>query len=468
MRDQRRQIARYVWQLLSGELANKVLRFAALVVFARALSPNNFGLVNVAIALSGIALVASSLGLPDLGARDAAVAPERAGWLAGHVAVTRVLAVGAVASVGILVAALVWPSHTLLLIMAAAMAVFMAASGDWLARGLERMSLASAANAAGGLTVLAGSLVVATLSSSATAALGAFALGECVVAAVLWISLHRLSRVEFGVRGMRAMLHRARPLAVSSLAIYSYYANFDTIILAASHSNRQAGLYSAPYRLFLVLNLVGVFAAYAMLPTLARLADARGQADADWLVRSALAVLAGYGLFTLGLAELKGADALGALFGAPFREASGAFVLLAAGVAWYAIGYPAGYSLIALGENARFLRGAATASVISIGLDIALIPPLGMSGAGLATMLAFAAAALVWLSARGLLGRQTLPIVAALIGTSGLAVTVAFSDGAESVSGAATLAVSVALLSIGFRFRLSRIWSRVLRGPDAR
>jgi O-antigen/teichoic acid export membrane protein len=439
--------------LLIGELANKVLRFAALVVFARALSPSDFGLVNVAIAISGIALVASSLGLPDLGARDAAVAPGRAGWLAGHVAVTRIVVLGSLSLIGVLVAMVVWPGHTALLVLAAAMAVFMAASGDWLARGLERMSLAAAANAVGGLTVLAGSLLVAKVSGSATAALAAFATGECAVAAVLWANLHRLSRVEFGLGGMRSMLRRARPLAFSSLAIYTYYANLDTIILAASHSNREAGLYSAPYRLFLVLNLVGVFAAYAMLPTLARLADARVHGDADRLVRSTLAVLAGYGLVALGLVELVGTDVLGLLFGASFRAASKAFVLLVAGVAWYAIGYPVGYSLIARGENARFLHGAATASVLSIGLDIALIPRLGMTGAGLATMGAFAGAALVWLSARGLLGRAAMPIVVSLSVTSALAVVVAFTHGARAVTGVATLSVAVILLSTAYPWK---------------
>jgi O-antigen/teichoic acid export membrane protein len=449
--DPRRQIALYVAQLLSGELVNKVLRFAAFVVLAHVLSASDFGLVNVGIAISGTALIACSLGLPDLAAREAAISPERAGWLAGHVAVTRVLVLGAFSVVGIVLATRAWPGHTSLLVMAAAMAAFMATSGDWLARGLERMSLAAAANAAGGAIVLAGSLAVAKFSGSATAALGAFVLAEFAVAAVLMTNLNRLSRVRFGVRGMGSMLRRALPLAFSSLAIYTYYANLDTIILAASHSTSQAGLYSAPYRLFLVLNLVGVFAAYALLPTLARLAEASAQADAEQLLRSTLAVLAGYGLVTLSVVELAGGDILSLLFGASFGAASEAFVLLAAGVGWFVIGYPAGYSLIARGENARFLRGAATASILSIVLDLALIPPLGMSGAGLATMVAFAAATLVWLSASGLLTRAAIPILAPLSATSGLAVIVVFADVASSIAGVGTLSVAVILLLTALR-----------------
>jgi O-antigen/teichoic acid export membrane protein len=441
--DRRRKIGLYVGQLISGELVNKLLRFAALLVLARGLSASDFGLLNVGIAISGIALVGSSLGLPDLGARDVAVAPGRAGWLAGHVAAARLLGLASVSALGLVVATFVWPEQTPLLAMAALMAAFMAVSGDWLARGLERMSFVATATAAGGLAVLAGAVVVIQVSAGPTAALGTFAFAELVVVVVLWAQLHRLVRVEIGVRGMGAMLRRARPLALSSLAIYSYYANVDTIILAASHSNREAGLYSAPYRLFLVLNLVGVFAAYAMLPTLARLADTSADADGERLIRSTLTSLAGYGLVTLGLVELIGADLLGVLFGAQFRAADAAFILLAAGVAWYAIGYPAGYSLIARGGNAGFFRGAATASILSISLDAALIPPLGMSGAGLATMVAFGSGGLVWLSERGLLGRAAIPLLVALGSTSVLAVIIVFTHSSKTIAGAVTVGLGV-------------------------
>ncbi len=456
----RRQISVYVAQLLSGELVNKVLRFAATVVLARALTASEFGLVNVGIAISGIALVASSLGLPDLGARDAAVDPDRAGWLAGRVMSTRLLVLVVVSAVGLPLAAVVWPGHTGLLALALLMAMFMAASGDWLARGLEQMSLAAAANAAGGLTALAGCLLIARLSGDATAALGALAIAECAVGVVLWIRLHRLRQVELGLRGMRPMLRRARPLAFSSLAIYSYYANLDTIVLAVSHSTREAGIYSAPYRLFLVLNLVGVFAAYAMLPMLSRLAGSGGHSDADRLVQTTLAALAGYGLLTLGVVEMLGTEILGLLFGSSFRQASGTFILLTGGVAWYAIGYPAGYSLIARGENGPFLRGAATASILNISLDLALIPPLGMRGAGLATMVAFLAAALVWLHARGVLTPAAIPIVAALGLTSATAVAVVFVHLSAPVVGVGTSIIAILLLVRGSRVRASSL-SRV-------
>lgn len=55
--------SRYFRRLLSGELANKAFRFIAAVVLARALTPAEFGLFNVGIALSGIVVVLGSLGV---------------------------------------------------------------------------------------------------------------------------------------------------------------------------------------------------------------------------------------------------------------------------------------------------------------------------------------------------------------------------------------------------------------------
>jgi O-antigen/teichoic acid export membrane protein len=452
----RRTIERHIGKLLSGELANKAFRFGAFVVLARALSTSDFGLVNVAIAISGVALIATSLGLPDLGTRDAAVAPERAGWLYGHVTSVRLLVLAVVSVIGIACAAVLWPGHTALLTIAAAMAVFMVMQGDWLARGQERMAVVALASAGGGAAVLVAALIVTRISSIATLALAAFVVGEAAEATILWGRSHRSSGVKFGLDGMRPMIRRARPLAFGSLAVYSYYANVDTIILAATHSNRQAGLYSAPYRLFLVLNLVAVLAGESMLPVLTRIVEARGEADAHRLTRSALGPLAAYGLVMLGLVELLGREVLGVVFGAAYRASGGTFVLLTSGVAWYAIGYPIGYSLISRGQNVRFLHGAATASVLCIGLDLALIPPLGMRGAGLATMVAFTAAALVWLSRQRLLDKHSLPVVVALAVTSGAAVTLVFAHRSTALAGAATLCVAAVLMLAPFGQRLLR------------
>ncbi len=72
-------IARSFSALLSGELANKVLRFGATAVLARSLSPSEFGLFNVGIAAGGILVVADDArAARGGGPRGRRVAPSRA------------------------------------------------------------------------------------------------------------------------------------------------------------------------------------------------------------------------------------------------------------------------------------------------------------------------------------------------------------------------------------------------------
>ena len=80
----------------------------------------------------------------------------------------------------------------------------------------------------------------------------------------------------------------------------------------------------------------------------------------------------------------------------------GTFILLCAAAAWYSVGYPAGYTLIAMDRNREFLAGALVAGVANITLNLALIPLAGIEGAGIATLGAFVLASLVWLRARRL------------------------------------------------------------------
>lgn len=439
-----------VAQLLAGEVVNKGLRFAATIVLARALTPADFGLLNVAIAISGIVLIVSSLGLPDLGARDVAVAPSEAGWLYGRILAARLSALAGLSGVCFLLAAVVWPDRAALLALAALMAAFMTSSGDWLARGLSRMAVFAAASATGGGVLIIICLLVVRREATPEVALAAFAAAEAGTALVIWLTVMRGAGVRVGFSGTGPLVRRARPLAFSAIIIYSYYANLDTLILAATRSAAEAGLYSAPYRMFLVLNLTGTFSAFAILPVLSRYAAA-GEARASVLLKKALAWLAVYGFIVLAIAEVLARPGLGAVFGNNFEVAAPTLILLVASVGWYSVGFPAGYSLIALDRYRSFLLGAGVAGATNLGLNLILIPFLGMEGAGIATLVAFAAAALVWLRERGLLSEVRWTVVALCVVTAG-ASTAAAWPATRQLCALATLVVAV-----GFAVKASQM-----------
>lgn len=441
----RRRVAESVSTLAAGDIVNKAARFAAIIVLTRALPLDQYGLLNLGVALGGIAVVIMRLGLPDLGAREAAVAHDRREELAARIITPQAVGFVALTLLACAVVLAVEPRWAPFVLVSAASTLGLALSADWLLRGMERMVSLAIASALGGVVALLGALVVAALSDSAIAGLAALGVAELAAVAWTWRAA-RLRRVPRPtLRGLGGLLAESWPLALAGVIMYAYYANIDTVLLAAIRSIEEAGLYSAPYRLFLALNVVGIFAAYALLPLIARAVDAGTGAEAERLVVSCLMPLAGFGLLCLGMAEVAGSQLLELVFGTPFAAMGTTFVLLCAAVPWYAIGYPVGYSAIATGRQRRLLAGAGVAGVINVVLNVALIPPLGAEGAALATTVAMLAAALTWLRAQGLLARLAALVSVLAIATAGAGAAAIF-DTIRPGIGAVTLAAAAVLL----------------------
>jgi O-antigen/teichoic acid export membrane protein len=439
--------------LLVGDLAAKLLRFLAAIALARALTLESFGLVNTAIAVSGVAAVLTTIGLADVGARDVAVSPEETRAVASRVVAIRLTAAVVVLAASVATALVAAPGYLGLVLAGGAMALGMSASADWVLRGLEQMRRLALAWVAGAATVAAGSLTIVLAGGGSVIALSVFAGGEAVLAAATWAAVGRSGWPRPTLHGAGALIRRSWPVGAASLIVYGYYANIDTIILAATRSPADAGLYSAPYRIFLMLNVVAVFAAYAAFPALSRASDAARESEARQLLTTILELLLCYGLLAVGCAHLFGAEALGLLFGARFESMEATFALLSLAVLWYSVGYPAGYSLIAAGENKKFLAGAATAGGLNVALNLVLIPAYGPIGAGVATVVAFASASIVWLHARALLEGAAWRLVAVLASTSGAVAIGDATDALRGVGVAAVIASAVGLAWVARRLR---------------
>jgi O-antigen/teichoic acid export membrane protein len=436
--------------LVTGEGVNKLTRFIAALLFARALTPAGFGDLNVAIALSGLLLVAVNFGLSDLGARDVALDPAGTAVTAGRVLGLRLAALVVAGLPALALTLALWSGRAGLALLAYAMSAVMAVSADWIARGLGAMSRVAVATGAGGAVVAAGAALLTLTGGTATAAMAWFVAGELTTAVLLWVFVAGTGRPAITLSGVRALARRAAPVAVSSFVIYTYTANLDTIIIAATRSAREAGLYSAGYRMVLALSAVGTLAAYALLPRMAgQVRAGEGAEGVRRMLVGAMAPLATLGVAFMATAVLAAGPILGFLFGAEFESVGETFVLLTAGLAWYITTYPAAYALLALGENASYMRGAVAAGVAGLGLDLALIPPFGIIGAGAASATAFVLAAAVWTWHLGLLTgeplRRSLPTLGAVAASSLLAV---FALIEESLRIPAFVAISAIVLAL--------------------
>ncbi|MEI6662679.1 MAG: oligosaccharide flippase family protein [Actinomycetes bacterium] len=443
---------RHFGNLLSGNLLNKGLRFVAAAVLARALTLDEFGVFNVGIAISGVLVVATSLGLPEIGTREVAVSPGQASDTAGRVVGGRLIAFLPVAIITCAIGSLAWPGHLEIFAAAMLMGLPMAAAADWLARGMEQMRVVGYSVAVGGAVTAIGSGALYFVGASATSALLVFGFAELVAASICWIAVRSSARPRIKLSGLSSMLRQSWPIALSSIAIYSYLANIDTIIMAGTRSTAEAGLYSGAYRLFLAFNMIPLFAAYAAFPIISRAAHEGRLAEARVTLSENRKDLLCFALVTIAIIELLGEQMLGLMFGAPFRAVAPTLVLLSAAVGWYSIGYPDGYSLVAEDRSRGFLAGAITASVLSLALDLLLIPSMGPPGAGLATTIAFLAAAAVWMLWRGRPDRSTVIVILLVAAASAGALLIGLASWSNTLIGSVTLAIAL----VGCVMRISQ------------
>ena len=398
-----------------------------------------FGEVNTAIAVAGVLTIVATVGLTDLGTRDLAVEPRRGGELAGLILTIRLVVLAAGTAVAVAVLALLGALNLELCAAGLAMALAMTVAADWILRGLESMRVLGLAWAAGGATVAFGAILVAWRSGSSEGALWAYAAGEIVVAAAGWLALRHAVRPTISTTDWRPLLERAWPIAISGAVIYAYTANLDTIILTATRSATEAGLYSAPYRVFWVLSAVVVFASYSLLPELSRRSAAGEEHSVRRAVGKMASVLCCYAIVTVGLCEIASGDGLGFLFGSSFDRAQDVFIVLSAGLAWYAIGHSAGQSLIASDRGRAYLWGAAAAGATNIGANLVAIPLFGPIGAAGATTFSFAVGSVVWIYVRGLARRLSFRLVGAAVLVTLGAIVAASLPGASVPVGLATV-----------------------------
>lgn len=396
-----RSVAHAFRNLAAGEALNKGARFLSAAILARTLDARGFGSFNVGVAVAGIATAATGLGAGEVAGRQAAIDPTRSARLAGRVLAVRAVAIVPLVLVAILVSAIVAPARLPVVAAVGLFATGTASSADWLGRALQRTAGVGAAAGLGGVVALCAAGIVLVVHGSYVAALAGFALAEFVTSVLCWRAVRDIGRPRPSLSGSLPLLRRSWPVGISSLVVYSYYANLDTLILSATHGPDKAGIYSGAYRVFLLFNTVALFGAYANFPTLSRASADPNDKAAGRVLHRSLVYLFAYGGLVTGGTLIWGGQLLGLLFGPGFQSAGPTLVLLCVGVGWYVVGYPLGYNLIARDQNRLFMTGAVVAGILSVGLDLLLIPPYGMVGAGAANAVAFAGASLAWTGAYG-------------------------------------------------------------------
>jgi O-antigen/teichoic acid export membrane protein len=374
-----------------GRTVPAIISFAALALYTRLLTPEQYGLYAIVTASVTLTFYISLLWLCSSAVRLLEAAADRVVLRA----VLLLAYLGVVAVVGIACVPLYWLRSDYQLLVLLGFVLF--AAQGWLELNLHLLSAALMADRYMRLSLIRSVASTAIGGTLALAGWGASGVLTGAVAGVLlpgvWLlwtewrfnPLRRLNRAV-----VRATLAYGLPLSVS-FSLAGLLQNADRLLLGWLAAPAALGIYAAAFDLVnRTLRALMDPIASAGLPLAVRALERAGQSAARQQLRSNLVLLMAVGLpATLGLVMVS-PDLCRLLLGSDFRdEAAPVASIVAIGTFLALVRATYLDHAFQLGRR-TFLLGVtiAGAASTSIGLNLWLIPLLGAIGAACATVLA--------------------------------------------------------------------------------
>lgn len=396
------RIARSALFLLSGQIVSKVIAFGYGILFARYLGPGNFGVYSFIIAYLAVFTTIADLGLNRLVMRDVSRNPSQLGLYFWNILTLRLLLAGG--TLGVFIGSLTLlgtDRSTLLLSAIAGLTLFPSAVSttlDGIAVARQQMGLIAASQALLALlTAVLGGIVLFTGRNLADLFIA------LVIASVLhasslllyWSNTSLLGK-PFKQRGFwrRAFL-RAWPYALLSFLGIVYF-RVDMIMLKFMKGPEITGQYAAAYRIFEASILIPGALTTAVFPIFAQLHGQRRE-ELWRLYAKTMKLLAVVAIPLMGALFLLAPGVIRLFYGVAYGDAAAALRVLSLAIFFAFIHSPTGALLLSAENlNLTMMLSFLTAG-INIGLNLLLIPPYSLLGAGLATVLSEAASFIIFI-----------------------------------------------------------------------
>ncbi len=399
-----RTFAKNVFFKGGGEIVIRLLSFAFIVMVARVLGDEDFGVLNFAMSFALLFVVVVDFGFNPLLVRDAAREPGRIANLFFNLFIVKLI-------LGLLFLLAVTIGLQLL-----APSPAMRRAGYWLAAFVMLNSFTEFINAvfhahqrmqyeAATLTLQKlGLLVFGLLALSlglgvfgvAAAYVAAGAVGLLVAVVVLWRGKFLLGEWKFNPAILKYAFRQALPLTLTTLFINLYF-RIDMTLLAKFRPAAEVGWYGAAHKCIEVLMVVPAVLVVASFPGFSKLYFE----DREKLTRAArqvLRLLLLLGLPLAGGAALVGRPLMATVFGPDFAAAGPALGWLALALSFIFLNYALSYLLITGEKQVVNALVSGLAVIVSVSANLLLIPRygyLGAAGAAVITEL-FLLAAYAW------------------------------------------------------------------------
>lgn len=382
-----RQILKNAGALTAARGVSAVCTFITTVYLARVLEPAGYGILSWGLAFLAYFSFAAGLGMGVYGTREVARSEAQAHRLPGHVLFLRLTS--SLLTLGVFLGVvLLLDEDPLFKLTVGVLGLSLLAHAlelGWVYHGLQRLGVVAVRNVVASVVTLAGVFVFVREPDQIVLAAGVMVAAIALPNVWLLVTYVRefgLPRFAVDRRLWWGMLVPALPIAASHL-LTTINTNLDQVMLGLLRTETEVGWYAAAYRVLMAATIPWQIVHQAFLPSLS-------SAVGDREIMRARARPFATTLYALGFPIAAGGALLASdivtIFGSGYAPAGVPLVILMVSMAPMYIRIVFGVSLVAWDRQRAYTAVLAVGAALNVGLNIALIPRYGMTGAAVATL----------------------------------------------------------------------------------
>jgi O-antigen/teichoic acid export membrane protein len=381
-------VARNTAFMLGGQILIKILAFVFSVYVVRRLGDVHFGRYSAALAYVAIFAMLTDLGMSQLSVREMARKQENIAWMVPDTVVLRaVLSLAAI--VGITLSA--WllgktPDMVLGIFIASCGLLLYAFQGplDNVMIAQERLDFSSVSRLSNQMVFIILGTILLLMGKGYIGLLLASLAGVFVMGLASFYVVRQVLRLHFewpNPHHWWPLLQASFPFGIIG-AIEVFTRRFDTVFMSFVLTDAAVGWYNVSYNLILMMTLLAQSLAISMYPTLVKAYDS-GRGSIQDIVQRALRYLL---LLSLPIAVggmLLADRIIILLYGQEFANAIPVMRILMWALPSMFLTEILGYALLTMHLEKKGVRIEIINALISIILNVTLIPRLGVIGAAI-------------------------------------------------------------------------------------
>lgn len=401
-------VAKNTFWLFAGEIIGRVFRVGIVIYAARIIGAAGYGAFSYAMATAGLVTILSDVGISSVLTRESVKFPElRRQYFSTALAIKGVLiSINIFLVIYILPQVTTVPAAKTLFPFVAFILAFdtLRDFGSGLLRALQRMELEALTKILTNIAIAGVSFLFIIHSATTISLANGYAVGTGIGFAITLIMLWPYFAglfTHFDRTLVKKIIVSAWPIGLLGL-LGAITLNTDMIMLGWLRTPAELGYYAAAQKPIQFLYIIPGLLASAVFPLFTKLVHENPSRLKSVLERSAaISLLIAMPIVLGGL--ILSTEIITLLFGTGYAAAIISFQLLLITLLINAPGMILNNVILAHDKQLYFLRFFAAGAISNIIFNVLLIPPYGIAGAAIATILAqIVSNAFIWTAVRKL------------------------------------------------------------------